>query len=295
MGFNSNPEQHVEHQQSQMGSKTALDPAEYWARPTDSSFASKTAVSLPDSLTMTSPYANLEQTGSSQMDFSSRLLHPAESNRPGSAVGESISVEPLSFRPIIDNEPREQLVQPQDFINPAEAMTPRQLADRRDADAIMDAIRTASIDDLKSLISDMSPEKLKRVAEQMKAEGFEISAGKDGKFVLFNKDLGLGISIQSGKDGEPAKAEVVKKDGAGNYVSSTDGLDPAKVLKNFSAQIPASQKEIEDIIKEMEKNHQKDPERFQPKRDPWERLLVETDAERKAREEMLKGLGGLDR
>lgn len=161
-------------------------------------------------------------------------------------------------------------------------MTPRQAADKRDADAMMDAIRSGKLDDLKNLVSDMSPEKLKRVAEQMKAEGFEMTATKDGRFVLFNKDLGLGLSVEPGKDGEPAKASVVKKDADGNFVPSTDGLDPEKLLKNLSSQIPHSDKEIEDIVKELEKNF--------PKHDPWTRILLDTDAEaeRKAHEDMLK-------
>jgi|688.fasta_scaffold287636_2 hypothetical protein len=252
MAFHANPEQHVEQQQPQVASKPTFDPSEYWTRPSDSSFSIKTGVTLPDSLTMTSPY------GKSEGD----VFH------------------------VTENEPRDksldELLHPKDSTDVKEPMTPRQAADKRDADAMMDAIRSGKLDDLKNLVSDMSPEKLKRVAEQMKAEGFEMTATKDGKFVLFNKDLGLGVSVEPGKDGEPAKASVVKKEADGNFVPSTDGLDPEKLLKNLSTQIPHSDKEIEDIVKELEKNF--------PKHDPWTRILFDTDAEaeRKAHEDMLK-------
>ncbi|HEY9732679.1 MAG TPA: hypothetical protein V6C89_12245, partial [Drouetiella sp.] len=208
MAFHANSEQQVEQQAPQIASKPTFDAAEYWTRPSDSSLSIKTGATLPDSLTMTSPYGKSEGTASL----------------------------------IVENEPRDrsldELLHPKDSTEVKEPMTPREAADKRDAEALMDAIRSGNLDDLKNLVSDMSAEKLKRVAAQMKADGFEMTATKDGKFVLFNKDLGLGVSIAPGKDGEPAQAEVVKRAADGSFVPSADGLDPEKLLKNLSMQIP---------------------------------------------------------
>lgn len=126
MAFHANSEQHVEQQRPQVASKPTFDPAEYWTRPSDSNFSTKTGVTLPDSLTMTSPYGKVEG----------------------------------GVFQITENEPRDrsldELLYPKDSTAVKEPMTPRQAADKRDADAMMDAIRSGKLDDLKNLVSDMS-------------------------------------------------------------------------------------------------------------------------------------------
>ncbi|MBI2809357.1 MAG: hypothetical protein HYX67_00800 [Candidatus Melainabacteria bacterium] len=234
-------EQRTEKNPTSDSVKPSINAADYWAPSSDDRKCVKTAAAPPDSLTMTSPY----DTPSSKIQF--------EPKDP-------------SWKDILNPK---DVVKP---LEPLEPLDPRKEADKRDADTMMDALRKGKLEDLKAMVSDMSPEKLKRVAEQMKAEGFDITTTKDGKFVMFNKDLGIGISVQAGKDGQPATAEVVKQDKDGNYVASTDGQDPAKVLKNFATQIPKnelSDADIAKLIEEFEKGQKRDPFGLHPGRRPW--------------------------
>ncbi len=255
MGFTP-AEQRAEQNPAIDSVRPTIDAANYWSHTDDRKFAKPTK-DLPDSLTMTSPYdapgtkIQFEPKDPSWKDF----LQPKEPNWRD------------SLHPKDSNDVKE----------PLEPLDPKKEADKRDADAMMDAVRKGKLDDLKDMVSDMSPEKLKRVAEQMKAEGFDITATKDGKFVMFNKDLGIGVSVQPGKDGQPATAEVVKGDKDGNYVASTDGQDPAKVLKNFASQIPLSDVDIAKLVEEFEKKNKKDPFGLHPGRRPWNETVKPDD------------------
>jgi hypothetical protein len=151
--------------------------------------------------------------------------------------------------------PKDGSINPKDLLGPEEPADSQKQRDQRDADTMMDALRQGNLADLKSLVGDMTPAKMKRVTEQLKAEGFDIQCGKDGKLVVFNKDLGLGVSV--GQDG---KAEVVKKDKDGNIVPSTDGLDPEKLLKNFSTQMPPQKTDIKELEKAVEDWQKKHPD-----------------------------------
>ncbi|MBS1955685.1 MAG: hypothetical protein JST89_15990 [Cyanobacteria bacterium SZAS-4] len=236
-------EQHAEKNPANDLVKPSIDASAYWSHSDDQKFV-KAIKELPQTLTMTSPYE--------------------------SALGTKIQYEP--------KEPSwKDYLNPKDSNDVKEPLDPKKEADKRDADAMMDAVRKGKLEDLKDMVSDMSPEKLKRVAEQMKAEGFDITATRDGKFVMFNKDLGIGISVQAGKDGQPATAQVVKQDKDGNYVASTDGQDPAKVLKNFASQLPHSDDEIAKLIEDFEKRGKKDPFDLHPGGRPWKEYVRPDD------------------
>ncbi len=160
--------------------------------------------------------------------------------------------------------PKDVSINPKDLLGPEEPADSQKQRDQRDADTMMDALRHGNLADLKSLVGDMTPAKMKRVTEQLKAEGFDIQCGKDGKLVVFNKDLGLGVSV--GQDG---KAEVVKKDKDGNIFPSADGLDPEKLLKNFSTQMPSPPLTEKDIAKIIEEDSKHDPFHLRERRDPY--------------------------
>ncbi|HEY9679440.1 MAG TPA: hypothetical protein V6C76_15640 [Drouetiella sp.] len=143
------------------------------------------------------------------------------------------------------------IIAPSDIIEPKD---PRAEGDKRDGAALMDAMRSGKLDDLKNLVADMSPEKLKRVAEQLKADGFDISA-KDGKFTIFNKNLGVGVSVD-----QKGNAEVVRKDKDGNYVKADDGTKPETVLSELSKDLPAE--DAADAIKRLMEEAKNKEHRF---------------------------------
>jgi hypothetical protein len=246
-----------------------IDPAQFWSKDTEVR-AKLTLGPTSDELMMKplwgtsgTPRAN-EITPIDGRDerFPSRL-NPNDS-------GYIVDIKPDrdSINPKDCMAPNDQLFTPKD----SPPQDPQKEADKRDSDRMMDALRKGNLDDLKSLVGDMTPAKLKRVTEQLKAEGFDIQCVKDGKLVVFNKDLGLGVSV--GQDG---KAEVVKKDKDGNIVPSTDGLDPEKLLKNFSTQMPPEKTDIKELEKAFEDWEKKHPDTWthdifynfvSPKRDP---------------------------
>jgi hypothetical protein len=108
---------------------------------------------------------------------------------------------------------------------------PRVDGDQRDIDAMMEAMKSGNLDDLKHLVADMSPEKLKRISEHLNSIGFEMSVSKDGKFTVYDPELGLGVSVDS-----TGKASVVKKDANGDFVGQ-ENINPKRLLHQMSSDI----------------------------------------------------------
>jgi hypothetical protein len=128
-------------------------------------------------------------------------------------------------------------------------LTDQQRADLQTADEMSKALHAGKLDALKSLVADMSTDKLKRVSAMLDArienprdqfnpnatnEGFETQVDKDGRFILYDKSLQLGVAIS--KDGQ--KVEVIEKGKDGQFAPGSTNRQAEPVFKQLVALLP---------------------------------------------------------
>ncbi len=210
--------------------KPAIDPSQFWNEGNQIKLTLPSTT--PEALIMHSPYGKdvVFANGALDHNFFNKPQGPTlrDLANTGDFAPKANADSDDAFKPRALFDQKDVFMAKSEDRVPSET-DPRPDSDKRDSEAMSKALKSGNLEDLQHLVADMSPDKLKRMAEQLKSNGFDIDVSKDGKFTLFDKKLGLGVSID-----KSGNAEVVQKDGKGHYVKFANS-DPQELLEGMSS------------------------------------------------------------